>query len=188
MRPAAYVSHHIPGRIRLKVPFAKSHPELFDLLCSLAAKVPGFKGAKANRKTGSILVLYDEATSERFLELLTEAIAEAVELTAAPGRRGPSRGSRNISAAAQSIYDFFGGLDESVREATDNELDLRVLLPVGVAAVALLTMRRRTGTPVWLTALIFAFNSFRSLHAESDENDADLAIPESSASNGFVIN
>ena len=49
--------------------------------------------------------------------------------------------------------------------ATDNEVDLKFILPFGLAVLGLVTLRYSSTTPLWLTLLIFAFNSFLGLHA-----------------------
>jgi hypothetical protein len=55
-------------------------------------------------------------------------------------------------------------LDSGLRHASDGYLDLKVLLPLGVAAATSLHKARGRGTPMWLTLSTFAFNAFLALH------------------------
>lgn len=175
MHPVAYVSHHIPGRIRIKLTEGKNNPPLLERVRELALAVAGVAAAEFNPLTGSILIHYAPAERYEFEELLRSGISTAVSLILEPHgsseKRSPGARSRKlrsrprISKAAQSMLEFFNQVDDTIRATTDDELDLRMLLPLAVASAGLFAFPRAISTPLGLTLMIFAFNSFNTLHA-----------------------
>jgi hypothetical protein len=79
------------------------------------------------------------------------------------------------SIAARRVDSFFKQVDHDIRMATDNEVDLKFILPLGMAILGVVTLRYSSATPLWLTLLIFAFNSFLGLHAPTP---AELGVTE----------
>jgi hypothetical protein len=73
------------------------------------------------------------------------------------------------STTARQIVDFVRSVDKSLKRATNNSLDLKVLLPLGLAAYSILEIGVDASTPMWVTLGIFSFNSFISLHDEPVE-------------------
>jgi hypothetical protein len=59
---------------------------------------------------------------------------------------------------------FVKGLNADVKRATNNAVDLKVLLPLGLAVYSLLKFEAEMATPLWVTLGIFSFNSFVALH------------------------
>lgn len=51
--------HHIPGRIRIRLPDVKGSPEAARRVESELRALEGVRGAQANPITGSVLVRYD---------------------------------------------------------------------------------------------------------------------------------
>jgi hypothetical protein len=68
------------------------------------------------------------------------------------------------SKIALALVNVVRRFDRTIKMATGNMLDLRVLLPLGLAVWAFLKSGSRLGTPLWLTLGISAFNSFVALH------------------------
>ena len=85
------------------------------------------------------------------------------------------RADQILLVAARRVDSFFRHLDSEIRDATENEVDLKFILPFGVAVLGLVALRYSSTTPLWLTLLIFAFNSFLGLHAPTP---AELGIME----------
>ncbi|HEY6394702.1 MAG TPA: hypothetical protein VIX12_04735, partial [Candidatus Binataceae bacterium] len=90
------------------------------------------------------------------------------------GHRGANR-SPEVSALARRIIDLASKLDDAIKDATGNELDLRVILPLGIISLGAMSARTRTVTPLWLTLMIFAFNSFHALHSTVEAEEATAA-------------
>jgi hypothetical protein len=167
----AYVHHHIPGRLRIRVPAAKGEEELLRKLSSAIAKVPGISEVEYNQITGSILIRYSwqEHSNLNSLDAGLSASSVPIVMKKAISDEQPSndrrrrRGRRSL--AATKVDSFFRQLDKEIRSATDDELDLKFILPLVVGALGIYSLRHWSTTPLWLTLLIFAFHSFLSLHS-----------------------
>lgn len=176
----AYVAHQIPGRVRLKIPAAKGRPELLQQLVAAAGSASGIKSVEYNSVTGSVVINYSP-TAYQSLEAIGSILGDSTLRVSAHASRPPARVRRprtgrkytGPSAAAKAINSFFGSLDREIREATDNEIDLKVLLPLFVGGLGLLALRRKASTPLWLTLLIFAFHSFLTLHGVAVAEEVD---------------
>jgi len=168
----AYVHHHLPGRLRLRVPAAKDEEDELRKISSAISRTPGINQVDYNPITGSILIQYSPELYKnlRTLESGLSALAEPIALNNAHPARPASqrpRHWRGRSIAARRVDSFFKQVDRDIRMATDNEVDLKFILPFVVGVLGLVTMRNSVTTPLWLTLLIFAFNSFLGLHAPS---------------------
>jgi hypothetical protein len=166
----AYVQHSLPGRLRLRLPAAKGEEQELRQISSAIAKTDGIDQVEYNPITGSILIRY---SSERYTDL--QALESGLKASAGPiaindsfsshdGTQRP-RYQRGRSIAARRVDSLFKELDHEIRVATDNEVDLKFILPFGVTVLGLLALRYSSATPLWLTLLIFGFNAFLGLHA-----------------------
>jgi Heavy metal associated domain 2 len=174
----AYIHHHLSGRLRLRVPDAKGENDELRDISSAIARTPGISHVEYNPITGSILIQY---SPQRYKDL--QSLTSSLATSAAPlsfndlhaGRRDSHRRPHvsGRSVAARRVDSFFKQLDHEIRVATDNEVDLKFILPFGVAVLGLVALRYSSTTPLWLTLLIFAFNSFLGLHAPTP---AELGI------------
>ena len=66
----AHVRHHLPGRLRLKVPAAKGDPAWFQHLQRTLLGLPGLTQVEINPITGSVLLHYDAERHAEFLHQL----------------------------------------------------------------------------------------------------------------------
>jgi len=177
----AYVHHHLPGRLRLRIPAAKGEEDEMRELSSAIARAPGISQVEYNPITGSILIRYSPEQYKTLQSLESSLGASTVSIavnSSPPTQHGSHDGrhtARGRSIAARRVDSFFKQLDREIREATDNEVDLKFILPFGVAVLGLVALRTSSITPLWLTLLIFAFNSFLGLHAPTP---AELGITE----------
>lgn len=55
----AHYVHHVPGRLRIKLPELKRNPQLAAAIETTVLNMPGVVGARINAVTGSLLVHYD---------------------------------------------------------------------------------------------------------------------------------
>jgi hypothetical protein len=82
------------------------------------------------------------------------------------------------SHTARVVVDWAKDLDRGIKRATNNNLDLKIMVPLGLAAVTFLEIGAAAATPMWVTLAIFSLNHFVELHAhdaddeEDDEGDA----------------
>jgi hypothetical protein len=177
----AYVHHHLPGRLRLRIPAAKGEEDELRELSSAIARAPGISQVEYNPITASILIRYSPEHYKTLQSLESGLGASAVQIAVngsqpAAQHRGDRRHHRGgRSVAARRVDTFFKQLDHEIRVATDNEVDLKFILPFAVAVLGVLALRHSSTTPLWLTLLIFAFNSFLGLHAPTP---AEMGIAE----------
>ena len=74
------VVHHIPGRMRLRMPFLKGFSASPDQLKELILPLPGIKQVKLNPITGSALISYEAEQYDTFLDQLAEYAKNAWDL------------------------------------------------------------------------------------------------------------
>ena len=69
-----YYMHSVPGRLRIKIPAIKGHPEKAKTVQALLRDLDGIESILANTITGSIVVRYEpgRSLSERIPSILTE--------------------------------------------------------------------------------------------------------------------
>ena len=65
------------------------------------------------------------------------------------------------------LFDMLRKFDVGLKRATDNNADLKVLAPLGLAVYAFLELGFEAATPVWLTLGVFSFNHFVTLHTQT---------------------
>jgi hypothetical protein len=168
------IAHQVPGRVRLKIPSAKGNTELLRQISETFGVIPGIEQIAINPTTGSVVLHYDVDRHEEFrgqframphlhqpppteLERLAERIEKEAEFLA-----------RN-SKSARAVVDFFKQFDSQVKQATDNYVDLKILLAVGVIGFTLIEVGTAAATPVWLTFAIFALHHCIEMHAAHEE-------------------
>lgn len=78
--------HHVPGRLRIRIPALKRNVEKARVLTKALARVSGVQSVEANLLTGSLLVHYDPRVSNAAAVLSAVGIERSSEQ--------PSRTSR----------------------------------------------------------------------------------------------
>ena len=174
MKAKLHVVHHIPGRLRMKVASAKGNVELLDQIRQLFAASPGVHAVAVNPTTGSLTLHYDRTQQEEFYNHFKASYARH----ALSGSTPPATDIDNIvnkieeeakfladrSLLARNVVDFFENLDQQVRLATNNSLDLKIVAAVGFATFALMEIGVTAATPMWVTLAIFALNHLAELN------------------------
>jgi hypothetical protein len=69
------------------------------------------------------------------------------------------------SQSARAVVDFFKHCDREIRVATDNNVDLKIALAVGIIGFTVLEVGTAAATPVWVTLTLFALNHVIEMHA-----------------------
>ena len=170
------VVHHIPGRLRVRLSQARRNPILLRELHDLVKGFGGVRQVEINPATGSILVHYDPETPEQINTLIRNRSGDnGVDLM--PDLGGVEDMAENIqkeaeflaahSELARNVVNTVKALNQEVRVATGNAVDLKVLLPAGLAVWAFLKAGTEISTPLWVTLAIFSFNSFVALHSHT---------------------
>jgi hypothetical protein len=191
MGSSAHIVHHIPGRLRLKVPGAKGNAVFMDQVQAALGSVDGVRAIEVNPVTGSVLVHYDPEAFENFHDNVHEHATRnnlfAVQ-AAKPEKRTPPKLTEVDEAVdaleeeaqylaarshtARVIVDFLHDLDLNVKKYSRNTVDLKVLVPLGLAFYTIAVMELAAATPMWATLGLFSFNHFLELHAAPQAEDA----------------
>jgi cation transport ATPase len=176
MAHEAHVSHHIPGRMRVKVPGAKGRPRVLQQIQQALAPMPGIQRVEVNPATGSVLIHYDPARHEAFhtqlaahgtrAELLALQPPEWTDLEAtAAALEADAAFLASHSEVARRLIDGVTQLDTGIKRATHNNVDLKVLVPLGLALYAFMKAGAEAVTPLWVTLGISSFHAFVVLHS-----------------------
>jgi hypothetical protein len=171
----ARVVHHIPGRLRVRLPRAQRDPRVLADLRDFIGGLGGVRCVEVNPATGSILVHYHPESQGEIQSLLRQGQEQALIGLDAPSELMEAddliekieREAEFLSAHSElalRLVNAIKGLNREVRAATGNTVDLKVLLPAGLALWAFFKSGSDVATPLWVTLAIFSFNSFVALH------------------------
>ncbi|MGO9134206.1 MAG: HMA2 domain-containing protein [Methylovirgula sp.] len=176
----AKVAHHVPGRMRVKVPNAKGNDELLEEIRQTLVGVPGIHEIEINGATGSVTIHYCaethpelHASIDQHQDLFSVAhrppATKLDEMTNMIEREAEFLAEH--SHTARVIVDLCSNLDRQVKKATGNTVDLKVLVPLGLAAVTFIEIGATAATPVWVTIGLFSLNHFIELQAHPGGRD-----------------
>jgi hypothetical protein len=168
MCDSADLLHHIPGRIRLRIPAAKGNLAKLRGIQQSLSEVAGVQTVEINVRLGTIVIRYDPAQFTRFTAQLA-AYATEHGLFAIGGQSvGPC-----ISDAQRSLHSFLGTLNRAVQDALGNALNLKELLPLALGFYGLLFVNKSVAAAQWLNWIQFAIDTYMDLHEA--EPTAELA-------------
>lgn len=172
-RPA-HIVHHVPGRLRIRVLGVRNtESEFFAAVQNVIGALHGVDSVRVNPASSSIVINYRPSDTVFHFRLQSDPRVntwlslEGEDALLAEIDEAVIAGSRYLgshSRLAEAIVSTAEQLDSGLRYASDGYLDLKVLLPLGVAAATSLHKARGRGTPMWLTLSTFAFNAFLALH------------------------
>jgi Heavy metal associated domain 2 len=168
----AKVAHHVPGRLRVKIDAA--NPALLESVKQAFAGVPGIDAIIVKPDSGSLVLHYDprlEAEIEaRFathsrghVEVGGERPGDEIEALARK-LEAEAEFLAGRSQWAHAAVEFFKQFDRQIRAATDNTIDLKIVLTLGLAVVTLVGVGAAAATPMWITLVLFALNHFIEQH------------------------
>ena len=157
------VVHAIPGRIRLRIPAGAR-------IAGLAEAVSGLEGvanAEWSPRTRSLLVRYRAATvtADEIIDLVARhADVAPTAITAAPAA------ANGRSPVAAAVVELATHMNRRLAERTNGTLDLRTLVPLGLALWAVRELLRGQLAPLgWSSALWYAHGLFRDYNLPSAE-------------------
>ncbi|HET6237736.1 MAG TPA: hypothetical protein VFE41_22675 [Acetobacteraceae bacterium] len=191
-KPHAEIAHAIRGRVRIKVPASKSNPELLHQIRARFEGHPGIEAIDVKQSTGSVIICYDPehhadvpslfASLDKAGATPTAHMAPLAAVAAPVHHRPDNKLDAEINSieeeaeflaehshAARVIVEYIKGLDRQIKRSTNNNVDLKILVPVGLAAFTILEIGVATATPIWVTLMLFSINHFVEMHA----HDAD---------------
>jgi Heavy metal associated domain 2 len=156
--PYAYIRHHIVGqRLRLKVEDAT--PRLLNEIRERLLNLPRVESVDTNPITGSLLILYSRNDAAEFCQALFERVTDLVKF--APESQTETG---DYSATALDVLKVIKQADDGLRNDTGGRVDLKLLFPLGMVLLTIMTLPTNLQTPLWLSFLMFGFSSFESMH------------------------
>lgn len=174
MARSAFVTHQARGRVRIRV--TGTRKEVGAALAALEDQVASNDGVRAvstDTRTGSALVLFDpeQLHPDDIVTLAREAHDALRDLLPQPVGE---RVDRAISRVAARVTTGFVTADSSVLGATGGVVDLRMLLPLGLAGLSVRQLTR-SGPALaqipWYVLAYYAFDSFLKLHPGRQSGD-----------------
>lgn len=159
----------------MRLPKAKRDRATLDKVQRTISAMHGVKGVDVNHTTGSVVVHYDTNVHDDFhaalarhgeehdlFSIAAPHLSEVDDLADTIEKEAEFLAER--SETAKAIVDFVKGVNSDIKKATNNSVDLQVLLPLGLAVFAFVGLEPDMTTPLWVTLGIFSFNSFVNLH------------------------
>ncbi|MBV8771858.1 MAG: hypothetical protein JO166_05940 [Deltaproteobacteria bacterium] len=153
----AYVAHHIPGRIRVKLDHVTAN--LLDEARNRLLGLDGIRTVEINPATGSILILYSPANGRDILDTLAQRLTGLVGFAS---DRKSAIG--DYSTTATALVATVKQADDELRSRSGGLIDLKLLFPLSMVALAAVTLPTSLQTPLWLSFLMFGYSSFESMH------------------------
>ncbi len=164
-KPHKAVAHHLPHRTRIKIPRQGRDAATMKRLHDSLKKTAGVKDVSVNERTGSIVVHHEE--DPKILETISTSIEEVVgELLEAvlevEGIELPG-----LSIIAHLIRQRLGAIDNHLAKATNNMIDLKMLVPVLFFGAGVFQARRNVGwldqVPAWVL-FYYAYDAYMKFH------------------------
>ncbi len=157
----ATIVHAIPGRIRFRLDRSLRSPESLRSLTDTLSQMEGVRRVEVNPATGSLLLLYDPEVLN--IEQLYLAARTANVNVLIPEGAAAELPSEEVSAIASRINSFFGQMDSAVFRFTGGTIDVKTLVPFGLATAALRQIaasRGRLATVPWYVLLWYSADIF----------------------------
>jgi hypothetical protein len=178
MSHRAHVAHHSKGRLRLRVPSAKGDSASLQKIAQSLAPIPGVREVTLNEILGTITIHYESQEPADFCRHLTKGegthrAAFQVPVPTTEADEAIEMWEKEAaflaehSHSAKLFFGLFKRLDTELKKATNNNVDLKVMAPLGLAIYAFLELGFEVATPVWLTLGLFSFNHFITIHTPS---------------------
>ncbi len=165
----ALIVSQTPGRVRLRVfPAHRHQQKITPIVNSLKARL-GIYRVKTNIPSGSIIVLHGREllSSQEMRTVLQDLGVNLLEIT----QESNISGSSSSSAAAE-IIKTATDLNQRVKTATNDAVELRFLLPLSFGVLAwrqLIVKGWQLELIPWYVLAWYAFDSFIKLHSNNEQ-------------------
>ena len=177
---AITIMHALPGRIRVKVARLRENPALMTQIRESLASVPGVHKVEINKRTDSVLILYNAdalgspAGFRAFMEPLAALFPDLTLPDVDSWQSFATRGAGSTAALpplGKALRSFFGELNARMDQTTAGNLDLKMLTPLllfGLGIRSLITSEKLI-SPAWYDFLWFALGTYFMLNPKPDE-------------------
>ncbi len=174
------VAHHLPHRTRLRLPRGHRDAATIAKLHKTISDTKGVQSVEINSRTGSVLIHHDEDPEvlNKVGDALEEVAGELFEaILEAEGVEIPG-----LSIIAHVIRESLSHVDNHLANATNNLIDLKMLVPVSFFGAGVIQARRNLGwfnqMPAWML-FYFAYDAYMKFHGPS--------VRETSAEERFEV-
>ena len=154
-------------RTRIRLSRKRRHPKEMALITKVLEASPQVSSVQANLNTGTIIVHHKEEALQDIKSRLQDM---GVILMAAAG----------VETSAMSLTDAVSDLEKHLGLATRDILNLKLLVPLGFGALAVLQLARQglqIGSAPWYLLAFFALESYIKLNSPEDKCAPEGPIP-----------
>lgn len=150
-----HVVHSLPGRVRLRSSRFRGDPAHGTRVADILAGMDGIEEVQVRPLTGSLLCTYDPGC------ISEQLIVAAVDAVPSPPPEKSVRNHIHGSTVGRAVVEAFQEIDEEVREATENRIDLGTLAALGFLAggAAEVVTTRTMPAPPWFNLAWWAFRT-----------------------------
>ncbi|MDZ8236542.1 MAG: hypothetical protein RMZ69_05080 [Nostoc sp. ChiQUE01a] len=157
---SAKIVSNTPGRLRLRIALPHRQNAKIQRIANVLAAQPHINQVRTNIHHGSIAIEHDakDDTLKNVIDTLTDLGVIFADIT------------EGNSEAAVGITNAVFNLNKKVELATNGEIDLRVIFPLGLSILALrqlLAKGLQFEIIPWYVLAWYAFDSFIKLHGVS---------------------
>jgi hypothetical protein len=174
MKHKVHIVHQTPGRVRLKVPGARNNAAMLEEIRQAFMAIPGIEEVNVNPTTGSVVLYYDQEQRDGFHAHFAQHTAAPTPHNGTPPTTEIDSLANKIeeeaeflaahSHLARGVVDFCKSADRQLRQSTNNVIDLKIFIAVGLVAITFLEVGASAATPMWVTVAIFALNHYLETH------------------------
>jgi cation transport ATPase len=178
--------------MRIRVPSAKGDPAALEEIRRAMASVSGVNAVTVNEALGTVTVNYDPSKHDEIHHHLTaDESHQKVKVAGCPKLSDLHEVDEMFekeaeflarhSHTARVLLDSLNQIDNGIKKATGNAVDLKVIAPLALAVGVFMELGVAAATPVWLTLGLFSFNHFIDLHAHHDNDEKEQESPVAAA-------
>lgn len=144
---SAYISHRLPGRIRIKIPSKRKDSRFFAHIQKALSGIKSVAGVEVNPVTGGVLIVYQGNETDLIGEIKEKQLFYFSEQTMRAPRRFRDR-----------IFDGAKKANNNVRRFTAGQFDLwdAVFLSLLASGIYQISRGNLKG-PAWYSAFWYAF-------------------------------
>jgi len=174
----AQLAHHIPGRLRVRLPRGNRRSHIMERLKEDLLTQPGIHAVDVNPAAGSVTVSYNpQQYSDTGMLGLLEDLDVVIGTVLDVPHIEEGIGEKGFSTAALSLSGALEDLNRRLATRTGNVIDLRALFPLSVAGFGLWQIRKEglmlETLPGWLLVWL-GFDAFLKLHAHQGSEEQQV--------------
>lgn len=178
---AVKVVHALPHRTRLRVPTQHRTPEGMARLKKAMEGTAGVRSVEINPKTGSVLLNHD--TQPGILEKVGVALEETPGLMhlLMPEADELEAEISGLSKIADAVEQALFKADSKFSRATENVIDLKMLIPVLLAFAGFTQLKEKNGFFAGMPPFVlfyYAFDAYMKFHGTSRQTESTVPIKQ----------